>query len=582
MEMSQLLNAWEVADSAMIEAFMGTGYNCVEGFEVQDDPDGQLHLNESVLLRRLHSLVEESTVDWTYAIFWQLSALREGEMMLGWGDGYFRSAKENEINDARNMKGGSQEEDQQMRRKVLRELQALVNGSEDDVSDYVTDTEWFYLVSMSHSYAAGVGTPGRALASDRPVWLIGANKAPDNNCSRVQLAKMAGIQIRESWEVVQNVKMVFDEPMMWAAHEIQAVAHSLPLSSDATSMRPSSPSLMSIATISASISNASQIGRCSNPSQDHEAHFVGRKNPPSSRPPMRFYKPRVEELSSDTPETNLVDNKYIVGKSVSFHHLSKIGQRGMPGPPTTANRLPCFAPSEVDCHESEADVSVKENVVESSTNLEPKPRKRGRKPANDREEPLNHVQAERQRREKLNQKFYALRSVVPNVSKMDKASLLEDAITYINELQEKLQKAEAELKVFQRQVLASTGESKKPNPSRRDSTESSDEERFRLQESGQRSAPLVHTSENKPVISVFVLGEEAMIRVYCTRHSNFIVHMMSALEKLRLEVIHSNTSSMKDMLLHVVIVKIDSTQTYTQEQLGKILERSYVPDHSAT
>lgn len=80
MEMSQLLNAWEVADSAMIEAFMGTGYNCVEGFEVQDDPDGQLHLNESVLLRRLHSLVEESTVDWTYAIFWQLSALREGEM----------------------------------------------------------------------------------------------------------------------------------------------------------------------------------------------------------------------------------------------------------------------------------------------------------------------------------------------------------------------------------------------------------------------------------------------------------------------------------------------------------------------
>lgn len=77
--------------------------------------------------------------------------------MLGWGDGYFRSAKENEINDARNMKGGSQEEDQQMRRKVLRELQALVNGSEDDVSDYVTDTEWFYLVSMSHSYAAGVG-----------------------------------------------------------------------------------------------------------------------------------------------------------------------------------------------------------------------------------------------------------------------------------------------------------------------------------------------------------------------------------------------------------------------------------------
>ncbi|CAI0385711.1 unnamed protein product [Linum tenue] len=75
---------------------------------------------------------------------------------------------------------------------------------------------------------------------------------------------------------------------------------------------------------------------------------------------------------------------------------------------------------------------------------EPKPRKRGRKPANGREEPLNHVEAERQRREKLNQKFYALRAVVPNISKMDKASLLGDAITYINGLHMKIKVMEAE------------------------------------------------------------------------------------------------------------------------------------------
>ncbi|KAL1547137.1 transcription factor MTB3-like [Salvia divinorum] len=73
-----------------------------------------------------------------------------------------------------------------------------------------------------------------------------------------------------------------------------------------------------------------------------------------------------------------------------------------------------------------------------------RPRKRGRKPANGREEPLNHVEAERQRREKLNQRFYALRAVVPNISKMDKASLLGDSIAYITDLQAKIRVLEAE------------------------------------------------------------------------------------------------------------------------------------------
>ncbi|CAN1331289.1 Transcription factor MYC2, partial [Linum perenne] len=62
---------------------------------------------------------------------------------------------------------------------------------------------------------------------------------------------------------------------------------------------------------------------------------------------------------------------------------------------------------------------------------------------NGREEPLNHVEAERQRRGKLNQRFHALRAVVPNVSKMDKSSILGDAISYIKELRSKLQSRES-------------------------------------------------------------------------------------------------------------------------------------------
>lgn len=33
-------------------------------------------------------------------------------------------------------------------------------------------------------------TPGQALASNNPVWLIEANKAPDHVCTRAHLAKV--------------------------------------------------------------------------------------------------------------------------------------------------------------------------------------------------------------------------------------------------------------------------------------------------------------------------------------------------------------------------------------------------------
>ncbi|KAI9117432.1 hypothetical protein K1719_011598 [Acacia pycnantha] len=60
--------------------------------------------------------------------------------------------------------------------------------------------------------------------------------------------------------------------------------------------------------------------------------------------------------------------------------------------------------------------------------------------------PLNHMEVGRQRRERLNQRFYALCSAVPNVSKMDKASLLSDVVTYINKLRAKIEELETRFK----------------------------------------------------------------------------------------------------------------------------------------
>ena len=74
---------WE--DPAMIEAFIGpesgllpssapAGY---EGQGQQDDPTGTMGegvgLSDTPLLQKLQLLVEDTLVNWTYGIFWQLS-----------------------------------------------------------------------------------------------------------------------------------------------------------------------------------------------------------------------------------------------------------------------------------------------------------------------------------------------------------------------------------------------------------------------------------------------------------------------------------------------------------------------------
>ncbi|RCV32144.1 hypothetical protein SETIT_6G234300v2 [Setaria italica] len=74
---------------------------------------------------------------------------------------------------------------------------------------------------------------------------------------------------------------------------------------------------------------------------------------------------------------------------------------------------------------------------------EPSARRRGRKPGSRSDGPtISHVEAERQRREKLNRRFCDLRAAVPTVSRMDKASLLADAAAYIAELRGRVEQLE--------------------------------------------------------------------------------------------------------------------------------------------
>ena len=154
---------------------------------------------------------------------------------------------------------------------------------------------------------------------------------------------------------------------------------------------------------------------------------------------------------------------------------------------------------------------------------------------------IDHVEAERQRREKMNSRFYALRSVVPTVTKMDKASLLSDAVAYINDLNEKINRLESQI---QKSMQASTSEN--------------DNALFMSKQYSLFEINDVVNYRKIPLeVDVNVLGNEAMIRVQCENINYPSARLMDVLKQLKLQVHHVSVSTIEDMMiLDAVIVKV--------------------------
>lgn len=519
---------WSDEDKAMIAAVLGTraldylltSSDSAEGLLMAVNTDEHLQNKLCDLVERPNA----ANFSWNYAIFWQISRSKSGELVLGWGDGSCREPKEGEEFETTSVFNFRLDEEtkQKMRKRVLQKLHDMFGGV-DEVNhavglDRVTDTEMFYLASMYFSFPRGEGGPGKSFGSGNHMWELDSDF-----CVRSFLAKSAGIRtvvliptdfgvvelgsvqhVPECLELVHSIRSAFSSLV-----RIKPVAGLLPmLLSEKKEENTHFPNLAAFGDRPEGFPKI--FGQDLNSTLPHFAEKVVRNG---------------IHLPFSNPRNGIHGSMPSLDHRVNHFQPMQIDFSGASSMPPVIAR-----PISVESEHSDAEAPCKDDRAGPTDDR--RPRKRGRKPGNGREEPLNHVEAERQRREKLNQRFYALRAVVPNISKMDKASLLGDAIAYITELQRKLKEMETEREklVFEANPVAE-------NP-------------------------------NRPLeIGFQAVHDEVIVKVSCPMNSHPISRVIRAFKEAQVSVVESNISAGNDTVFHTFVIKSQGSEELTKERL---------------
>ncbi|GJW88520.1 Myc-type, basic helix-loop-helix domain-containing protein [Tanacetum coccineum] len=182
----------------------------------------------------------------------------------------------------------------------------------------------------------------------------------------------------------------------------------------------------------------------------------------------------------------------------------------------------------------------------------------------------DHVLAERKRREKLNRNFITLSNVLPNLKKMDKASMLEDASNYIKELEGRVKELEGTLEnnkrknVNQESVISM----------KRSRASSSDDEYYLRDEptiSGESTAPCKRT----PEIEVCILGNILTVSIQSQKNHFSFIKALTQMQKFGLSIISSSSMPFANThLIITIIAQIVDDFSITITELVKNLQQS--------
>ncbi|CAN6558184.1 unnamed protein product [Malus baccata var. baccata] len=480
---------------------------------------------ETTFQQRLQFIVQNVPEWWVYSIFWRASKDSSDQVSLSWAGGHFQnthdhlaSKRSNQVTSSYQPKFGFN--NVEGKKVTNREVEALLH---DDVMDLdmrlvdhgdVADSElfYFYTVSLTQSFSASHGNNsnnifGRAFGSGGFVWLAGDHEFQFYECERVKEARMHGIQTLVCIATPCGVVELASLDVIKEDYGLVHLSKSL-FGSDGNN------------------NNNNNNSRLSKQQTSREGNIL---------------VPILEnELFSADP-----------------NELTRQDQGGIKE----------AAPINVGGSSLESPSNSIGNFTSENTENMTRSKKRGRSSNNgaaSRESQLsNHVEAEKQRREKLNDRFCVLRSVVPNVSKMDRSSLLADAVAYINQLKSKVEELEAKVQEQAQKPKAGNNSSNNLDHHSSQSTSSIVDQHHYSNNNANNNNNTISNSNRAAAsavvevdVDVKIMGSEAMIRVHSPDQDYPYAKLMSALKCLGLQVYHASISSVKELMIQDVVARL--------------------------